>query len=107
MKKRKTKRADSIIQEDKYCLICYLFDGQYNYLDLECHHCLHGTANKAQADRLGLWIWLCPAHHRTGKDAVHRDKEIDIRIERIAQASYEKKIGDRESFMRIFGKNYL
>lgn len=95
------------MQSEKYCYMCMILEQRDNENELECHHCLHGTANRKHADRLGLWIWLCPEHHRTGKDAVHNDNEIDTRIKMIAQAYYEKKVGDRESFVEIFGKNYL
>ena len=104
---KKTKRAESIIQTEKYCYLCRVVEDRDTYVELECHHCIHGIANRRLADRLGLWIWLCPEHHRTGKYSVHKCKEIDTKIEQIAQAHFEKKIGSREDFMRIFGKNYL
>ena len=103
---KKTKRSDSLLQSDKYCYLCMLLEGRDNVRNLECHHCFHGTANRKHADRLGLWIWLCPEHHRTGVDAVHRDAEIDLRIKRIAQAYYEMD-ASKEEFIAIFGKNYL
>ena len=101
------KRAKSIIQSDKQCLLCAIFSGISNQQNLEVHHAIHGTANRALSDRLGLWCWLCAEHHRTGKDAVHRDAEVDRGVKRIAQAHYELELGTREDFIRTFGKSYL
>lgn len=87
--------------------MCKVFYGLENIKDLEVHHCLNGIGKREPCDRLGLWIWLCPDHHRTGPDAVHKNMDIRQRIKMIAQTVYEKELGTREDFMEIFGKNYL
>ena len=75
--------------------------------DLEVHHCLNGNGKRDPCDRLGLWVWLCPEHHRLGEDAVHKDIAIRTKLKQIAQAKYEQEIGSRRSFIETFGKSYL
>lgn len=104
---RKIKRAQSIMQSEKECYLCRIFFEQSNVRDLEVHHCLHGTANRRRADELGMWVWLCPGHHRTASDAVHRDAQIDLGVKKLAQAAFENKLGTREEFLKTFGKSYL
>jgi hypothetical protein len=42
-----------------------------------------------------------------GGDNPHYNKAIDDEYKREAQAKFEQKYGDREDFIRIFGRNYL
>lgn len=93
----------SIIQEDKKCFVCG------SVRDLEVHHCIHGTANRKLADRYGLWVWLCPYHHR-GTEGVHgRDgHDLDQRLKEIAQEVWQaQNNGTEADFRAIFGKNYI
>lgn len=89
----------SILQEEKQCFFCG------TTLNLERHHCIHGTAGRRIADKLGLTIWLCSEHHR-GKYSPHQLKEIDLRLKRFAQSCYEDK-HSREEWMQKVGRNYL
>lgn len=41
-----------------------------------------------------------------GKDAVHRDNDVDLALKKIGQKSFEQ-IYSHEKFMEVFGKNYL
>lgn len=102
-----SKRPESIIQKEKCCYLCKLFYGLHYEQNLEVHHCLNGIGKREPCDRLGLWIWLCPEHHRTGEDAVHRNIAYRQKLKQIAQTVYEKEIGSREEFIQQFGKNYL
>lgn len=88
----------SIIQDTKECAECGKWGG------LELHHCIHGTANRKPADRYGLTVYLCREHHRELHD---RNNELDRKFQRLAQEAFEEKIGDRNDFLRIFGKSYL
>ena len=90
----------SALQSEKECYLCKSQQG------LERHHCLHGTANRKNAERRGLTVWLCQAHHR-GNSGVHMDSKIDTYFKRLAQTFYEQNIGTRDEFRREFGKSWL
>lgn len=90
----------SIIQDCKE--VCYICGGRAT----EEHHCIHGSANRKLSEKYGLKVYLCPACHRTGKLAVHRNYFADKKIKQIAQKAFEKKYS-HEEFMKIFKKNYL
>ena len=89
----------SIIQSDKCCLLCGSTYG------LEIHHVIFGTAGRKIADKLGLKVWLCAKHHR-GSVSPHQNRDIDLRLKRLAQTEYEKK-HTREEWLEKVGRNYL
>lgn len=97
------KRTKSIIVDgDRHeCWFCGRTD------NLELHHCIHGTANRAQADKHGLWVYLCPECHR-GTYGVHGKygHEKDLTLKRVAQRAFEEN-NARELFRAIFGRSYL
>ena len=90
----------SIFQDDtEYCWEC----GRYG---TEIHHIFYGTADRKQSDKYGLVVGLCYDHHR-GRYGVHNgNKELGLRLKRIAQMKFIEKYGESEYFA-IFGKNYL
>ena len=90
----------SIIQTNKEK--CFLCSGRAN----EEHHVMFGTANRKLSEKYGLKVYLCTDCHRTGKYAVHRCHETDIKLKIIAQRRFEEEY-PLLSFLRIFGKNYL
>ena len=92
-------RRRSIIQQEKKCLLCGATYG------CELHHCIHGTAGRKIADKLGLTVWLCAEHHR-GSVSPHQNRDIDLRLKRLAQTEYEKK-HTREEWLEKVGSNYL
>lgn len=107
-------RTDSIIIDgnDYECWFCGR-QGYYDYeakrvIGLEVHHCCHGTAKRALADKHGLWVYLCSDCHR-GTNGVHgkRGHERDLTLEKVAQRAWEAQKGSREEFRAIFGKSYL
>ena len=69
---------------------------------LETHHCMHGTANRKQADKYGLTVHLCHRCH----SRLHDEGVFDRNLQRIAQKAFETKYS-HEEWMRIFGKNYI
>ena len=87
--------AKSILQEERECWFC----GATN---VECHHCIHGTSNRKNADKYGLTIWVCPMHHAN----IHSDRRVDLQVIQMAQRKFEET-HTREEFMAIFGKNWL
>ena len=91
----------SIIQKEKECFLCG------STQNLECHHLMHGTANRKLADKFGLTVMLCSRCHRDNKFGVHGlNKEADLRLKRVAQITFEAKYS-HEKWMEVFGKNYL
>lgn len=92
--------AKSIIQSEKKCFIC---GSPY----VEEHHIFFGTANRRLSESRGLKCWLCNYHHTGSNNSVHRNKEIDLYLKRIAQTVYEDEIGTRKQFIDEFGKSYL
>ena len=91
----------SIIQTEKECFICK------TCLDLDRHHCLHGTANRRLADEDGLTVYLCKAHH-TGVLGVHHNAELDKELKRIAERAWMDHNGKGiEDFRQRYGKSYL
>ena len=79
------------------------------------HHVFHGRKHRQLADREGLFVYLCPECHTIGPRAVHRVREIDLKLQQEAQEVWEKRYRDlvdpdgdaRLEFMKIFGKNYI
>lgn len=106
----------SIIQDEKKCFIT----GQTYWL--ECHHIFFGRANRKLSEKYGLKVWLTRELHR-GINGVHFNRELDLKLKRIAQEKFEKvytfkdlpykvttglKEGDmRGAFINIFGKSNL
>lgn len=101
--------AKSILQ-DKASGVCYLC-GMLLGIDApaacrEEHHVIYGTAGRRLSERYGLKVYLCPYHHRTGPEAVHRCRRTDMALKQAAQRAFEKKYG-RGKWMEVFGRNYL
>ena len=90
----------SIIQKDRECYLCS------STLNLEKHHCLHGRGVRQLADRWGLWVWLCPMHHRHSKYGVHGNKDLDLWFKQLAQNCFEIVWG-HDRWMEVFKRNYL
>lgn len=100
--------SKSIIQtkEDKACYLCRLLHGIDMEQITEEHHIMFGNKFRRRAEHYGLKVNLCIPHHRTGKEAVHMNKEINDLLREIAQIAFEKK-HSYELWMREFGKNYV
>ena len=90
----------SILQEDTdYCFFC----GKYG---TEIHHVFYGTANGKLSDKYGLVVGLCYNHHR-GRLGIHNgNKELDMKLKRMAQEAFEREYPDKD-FLAVFGRNYL
>ena len=98
----------SIIQTEKQCFLCGCTTPTGYYDGLEDHHVFFGHGNRAKSEKLGLKVRLCgETCHRTGKRAVHRNRETDLFIKRHAQEVYEATYGSRADFIREFGRSYL
>lgn len=89
----------SILQKDTdYCFIC----GRYG---TEIHHIFFGTANRKLSDKYNCVCGLCYYHHR-GNNGVHHNRELDLRLKRMAQRRFNEVYTDLD-FLAIFGRNYL
>lgn len=89
----------SIIQNEKRCFRC---GTPY----VEDHHIFFGTANRKWSEKYGLKLWLCPKHHRTGPEAPHTNRAVDLEYKQLAQTVFEEN-HTREEFRKIFGKSVL
>lgn len=99
----------SIIQDKKehQCYLCKMFGEEYYFrTDLEEHHIFFGNPNRSLSERYGLKVYLCPNHHRTGRKAVHRNREMDLMLKRIGQQAFEKRYGHK-MFVSVFGKSWM
>ena len=92
---------ESIMQDIKECFLCreaMIKNNNFKRLpsnDLECHHIMHGMANRKISE-----------HHRTGKEAVHKCRETDLKLIRAGQKRFEQ-LFSHEEWMNLFMKNYL
>lgn len=90
----------SIIQEDtSTCIVC---GRPYAHT----HHIVYGTANRNLSEKYGLTCGLCYNHH-TGQMGVHNgNKELDMRLKRMAQKRFNE-VYPEQDFLAIFGRNFL
>jgi len=92
--------TESIIQLDKACFIC---ESPY----IQVHHCIHGHGRRKLADKDGLVVYLCPAHH-TGANGVHNNPNLDKFFKTLAQETWQRHFGkSKDDFISRYGKNYL
>lgn len=87
----------SVLQNERECMICGTTTG------LHRHHCLHGTSNRKNAEKYGLWVFLCARHHAE----VHAHSALDRKFKQLAQRHFEENYGTRKDFIRIFGKSWI
>ena len=73
---------------------------------VEVHHIFYGTANRKISDKLGYVMPLCREHH-TGGTGIHFNKGFDNYMKKHAQEHFEAHFGDRNEFIRVFGRSYL
>lgn len=95
-------KKQSRIQEDiETCYVC-------GRSPTQIHHVFFGwTGNRQSSEKYGYVVGLCFEHHTGGKDAVHFNKALELKLKRMCQEDFEANIGTREEFRKIFGKSYL
>ena len=101
--------SKSIIQnkdKDRSCYLCNILHGIDMEQIREEHHIMFGGQHRKKAEHYGLKVYLCIPHHRTGKEAVHINKEMNEFLRVIAQIAFEKKYSN-ELWMQEFGRNYI
>ena len=89
------------MQTQKECFICGARDC------VHCHHIFSGVSNRKQSERYGLKVYLCGYHHNLSDEGVHFNRELDLKLKRLAQQKFEETYGDRTKFIQEFGKSYL
>lgn len=99
--------SKSIIQprNRSYCYLCKLLYGDDSYKYTEEHHVFDGP-NKRKSEHYGLKVNLCIPHHRESKEAVHRNIEMNRKVQAAAQKVFEEKHPEL-SFLEVFGRNYI
>lgn len=94
--------SKSIISNVKECYVCK------NPENLHRHHTIYGRGRRAQSEKYGCWVWLCPYHHDMSDLGVHnKNKALDRELKELSQRKWEERFGTREQFIEVFGKSYL
>ena len=71
------------------------------------HEIFFGTANRKKSIEDGMVVNLCGKHHNLSSEGVHFDKDLDLQLKRKAQKKWEEVYGNRELFIKRYGRNYL
>lgn len=96
----------SILQADtEHCFLCGM---NANLEPLDCHH-IYGASNRKKSEQYGLKVFL---HHNKchifGKNAVHKNAEVNNALKAKAQQIAMQYYGwSEDEFRLIFGKSYL
>lgn len=96
--KKKRARNNPRLAADRICAVC---GRPY----AERHEIFFGTGQRQLSIKYGLQIDLCYEHHR-GMTGPHRNRAVDLKYKRAAQAKFEES-HSREEFRRLFVKSYL
>lgn len=106
-KRSRKRHGKSIMQEkDGTCYLCMKLHGNFRVHGwLHKHHAFGGSRRQV-SEAEGFFVWLCPEHHETGPEAVHRERAVMRLVQQDVQREYEKT-HSREAFMALIGKNYL
>ena len=95
--------TESIICNDRRCYICA------RQSDLECHHIIHGNANRKIADKDGLWVYLCHRCHTLLHDKGMHDKRIQAIGQRRWMETFYPDDEEKalEEWHKRYGKSFL
>lgn len=80
---------------------CYLCCNPREHL----HEIIYGK-NRINSIKYNFVLPLCSNHH-TGRNGIHFNKELDLHYKQLCQKFFEDNIGNREDFIKIFGRSYL
>ena len=83
-----------------------MYYGPLQAAGLHKHHIIFGNPGRKLSEKYGLWVWLCLTHHTGSSEAVHKNRENDLYLKRLAQSAFESKHSHAE-WMQIFERNYL
>lgn len=93
------KRFSIIVDDLEHCIVC-------GYPHPHKHEVFFGEKQRKHSIKYGMVLPLCYAHHE-GNDSPHMNRKIDLTYKAKAQEIWENTYGNREDFIRIFGKSYL
>lgn len=100
--KKKKKKAINKYSEmhgrDGTCYACLLSGDTAGHFVLHKHHAKHGKPNRQRAEEDGLFVFLCPAHHREVHD--NPGGWLMKKIEQDAQDMYEQTHSHEEYIKR-------
>lgn len=89
----------SVICSEKRCMVCG------SERNIHQHEVFFGPyRDKSIKD--GMVVPLCGYHHNLSSEGVHMNRELDLKLKKMAQAIWESKYGTREEFIRRYGHNY-
>lgn len=91
----------SLMDNERKCFVCG------TTLNLHKHHIYGGVGRRKVSERYGCWCYLCAAHHNMSDAGVHFNKTLDTQLKMECQKRWEAKHGERQDFIRTFGRNYL
>lgn len=94
--KQEKARYSVIVPANDKCSICG------SKLHLEKHEIFCGT-NRTNSIKNGFVLYLCRDCHMH----ITNDRKLQLKYMKIAQKYFEKNIGSREYFIKIFHKSYL
>lgn len=83
------------------CRICELCGKPADH-----RHHVFGGCNRKLSEKYGLVADLCHLCHINSNYAVHRNRFSDLKLKRKYQRMFEERYPE-ESFIKIFGRNYL
>lgn len=90
----------SVLVEDMdHCVEC-------GKVRVAMHHVFYGIANRPLSDEDGYIIPMCHRHHNGSNEAIHFNRELDLKWKRIAQLHYERT-HTRKEFIERYGRSYL
>lgn len=88
------KRESILVDTLEYCMVC----GRPHP---HIHEVFFGR-NRSLSIKYKMVVPLCYEHHE-GMESPHRDREVDLSLKRWAQGAF----GERDDFIKVFGKSYL
>lgn len=96
-------RTSILVPKLDRCFLC----GQPS---VEIHEVFYGVANRSKSKEDGMCLPLCRDHHN-GKNGVHNDSYIDLKVKQFAEKVWINAYSDSEhgidAFIKRYGKNYL
>ena len=93
------KRFSILVDDLSYCIVC---GKPYPHK----HEVFFGEKQRKHSIKYGMVLPLCYEHHE-GDQSPHRDRAIDLQYKEKAQEIWENTYGNREQFIKIFGRSYL
>lgn len=94
--------SKSIVSNEKECFVCR------TTLNLHRHHIYFGRANRSKSEEDGCWCYLCAIHHNMSDEAVHMNRELDLKLKTLCQALWQEHYGKTtEEFIQRFGRSYI